>query len=150
MPQDKEHVKRVAQTVAELREMVKEYGKGCHLVGAICADRMGAIPEGFRVVGELVVIDPDDDAAVFPLRYIKAGTTPGDDELCWGLSAVSLSRLATAAALNWDPKASGRIGDRGNPDMVEWQAVCARMGAASQRPAASTHGCHRSLTLSTK
>lgn len=94
---------------ARLTEMASQY----HLVAP--ATSCDALPPGCGVSMSLVLVNPDDSSNGPAEVYNVGGKL--------ALSNSSLKRIASAAGLDWDTAASGRLDDGSDPCYCHYRAV---------------------------
>lgn len=104
---------QVAGNPQAVTERLRVLSESYHLVSPATA--VDALPPGFGVATSVVRVDPNPD---------KKG--PGDVVPIGGklmLSANSLSRIAAAAGIDWDPSRSGRLDNGQDPHYCHFRAV---------------------------
>jgi hypothetical protein len=98
----------------EVNRRLMEASKEYHLVSP--ATSCDIIPEGCAVTLSLVCVDPNPDPYKGPKEVYAVGGR-------LGLSLSTLQRIASAAALSWDPDKSGRLDDGSDPHYCHYRAV---------------------------
>ncbi len=88
-----------------------------HLVSP--ATQIDALPIGFGVSVSFVSADPNA-AKSGPGDVYKTGSR---DDSKVGISAHVIQQIAAAAAVDWDPRLSGRLDDGSDPRYVHYRAV---------------------------
>jgi DNA repair exonuclease SbcCD nuclease subunit len=101
----------LTRDVDAINKRLEELALDCHVVSP--SRHFDVIAPGWGVSLDFVKVDPKD-----PREAI-----PSDDERKLTLSAKKMQEIGRAAGIDWDPKESGRKGDRSDPRLVEYVAV---------------------------
>lgn len=102
------------QDPGAVTRQLAELSANYHLVSA--ATRVDVLPEGCGVAISYVHVDPNPDPYNGPKEVYDVGGR-------LGLSGTTLTRIAAAAGLDWDPQQSGRLDDGSDPHYVHYRAV---------------------------
>lgn len=93
----------------EVSAMLMQAQAHAHVVGNT---GLAAVPDGFALVTQAVVIDPQHDTYPIP--------GPGSKR---GLAKAALERIASAAGVSWITHECGRLDDGSDPHYCEYRAV---------------------------
>ncbi len=103
------------RSASRVSDMLARAATECHLVSPMRS--CGKLPDGCEVALSVVYLDVEHET--YPVT--GDGNAPGGGQL--GLSKTALERIAAAAGVSWDVRASGRVDDGSDPRYCLFRAV---------------------------